>query len=421
MPRRIRSSALALLTTALLAVSATARPEDATETESAPTLSPAVGVADRLLAETATAADAARRWLRENLSNEAVNGYARSAEDAVTEKFNCALEQARQEHAATVGLFAYAPACHSSNGPWARIAEGTPLPTRVVLLIHGLDEGGSIWDNAAPAIAHAGYAVLRFNYPNDQRIAASANALIESLRELRSRDVRTVDIVAHSMGGLVARDTLTRPEFLRSGADARADLPAVPRLIMLGTPNLGSPLAGLRQAMEVRDQFVRWMKCENKTTSGLLGFMVDGHGEAGDDLHPGSTFLTELNKRPLPENVAITIVVGEVASSGRQRITDALESSYFTRILGEERAASLRNGTASVWEEVGDGVVPASSARLQGVSDVVTVAADHRSMIRVLEPVEAARNAIGIANPTPPAIPIILDRLASPAPVPQQH
>lgn len=374
-------------------------------------LSTPVGLADRLLLETSTAAEAARKWLRENLSKEAVNGYAASAEDSLNEKFNRALEVARMDHADTIGVFVYAPTGQSPDGPWARLGDGELLPPRVVLLVHGLDEGGPIWDNAAPVVAQAGYTVLRFNYPNDQRIAASAEGLVGALRDLRSRDVRTVDIIGHSMGGLVARDALTRREYYHGDALGGGGLPAVQRLIMLGTPNHGAPLASLRCAMEVRDQFVRWMHSEHKASSGLLGFMVDGHGEAGDDLRPGSAFLNDLNSRPLPSHVSMTIVVGEIASCGRERVTSALDSPYIRRVIGEERAAKLKSGTNGVWEEVGDGVVPTESTRLEGVTDVVHVAADHRSMIRVLEPVEATRNVFGIENPTPPAIEVVLDRL----------
>lgn len=384
--------------------------------ESTPTLSTPVDLADRLLAETSTAADAARGWLRENLSNEAIGEMASGAETAVIERFNRALDQARLEHERSLGLFAYDPASVDQSDPWTPIARDATLPSRIVLLVHGLDEGGTIWDNAAPALAHASHTVVRFNYPNDQPIRASADRLVESLRELNERGVSSVDIVGHSMGGLVARDALTRPEHYHSDARARDGLPAVPRFIMLATPNHGSPLACLRGVMEVRDQFVRWTRSDDKLSSGLLGSMVDGRGEAGDDLRPGSAFLADLNSRPLPRNVQITIVTGGFIAASREKVERALDNVYVRRVLGTERCDRWKCGADGVCDEVGDGVVPGASALLEGVNDVVNVRTDHRSMIRVLEPIEATRSALGMENPTPEAIPIILDRLSRSAP-----
>lgn len=406
-----RVAGLVLGCFALIASASTLR---ASEPDQTPPADPPPSLADRLLAETASAAEAARRWLKDHASAEALNGYANDAESAVVERFNRALEEAKQEHDATLGVFLYAPNCNTALGPWERPASGTALPPRVVLLVHGLDEGGGIWDNAAPALADAGHIVLRFNYPNDQPIPASADLLAAALRDLRTRDVRTVDLVGHSMGGLVARDVLTRPDYYNADARGRNGWPAIERFIMLGTPNNGAPLAPLRGAMEVRDQFVRWMNSEHKASSGLLGFMVDGGGEAGDDLRPDSAFLTTLNARPLPTHLAITIVIGEIAPKGRTRLVSALDSPYIRRVIGEDKAERWKAGTNGLWHDVGDGVVPTASADLQGVADIVRVQADHRSMIRVLEPLEAARDALGMDNPTPPAIPIILERLARP-------
>jgi len=89
------------------------------------------------------------------------------------------------------------------------------------------------------------YHVFTYDWRQDlQRTAAELDRLIESIRsELGSPDLR-VDIVAHSMGGLIAR------YFLRYGAEdvlndnelqpSMAGAAKVRRTILLGTPNLGS-------------------------------------------------------------------------------------------------------------------------------------------------------------------------------------
>lgn len=363
------------------------------------TIDQALETADRLLARTGDAAQAARDWLRENVSREAIEGMSDEAVLAARARFDAALEGARQRHAESLGVFIYRG--QDVKQPWER--PGDSLPERVVVLIHGLDEGGTIWDEAAPAIHAEGFSVLRFNYPNDQPIARSSEALAESLRALRSKGARECDLIGHSMGGLLARDALTRAE--------RDGFPAVPRLIMLGTPNHGAPLAPLRGVMEVRDQFVRWMKSDDKTCESILGFMADGQGEAGEDLVPGSAFLNDLNARALPSGVAITIVEGKAGADTRDGIISALDSPFIRRALGEEQARALKSNALGLFDDLGDGAVPARSAALEGVKDVVRVPADHRSMIRTLEPLDLARRALGKSSPTPPAIPIILDRL----------
>ncbi|MFW5815821.1 MAG: alpha/beta hydrolase, partial [Wenzhouxiangella sp.] len=48
-----------------------------------------------------------------------------------------------------------------------------------LILLHGLDEPGGIWDEMAAAMAEAGLAAWEFRYPNDQAIARSADLLAE--------------------------------------------------------------------------------------------------------------------------------------------------------------------------------------------------------------------------------------------------
>ncbi len=57
----------------------------------------------------------------------------------------------------------------------------------------------------------------------------------------RDRNAWHVDIVAHSMGGLISRDYINRLMPL-NGGDGR---PQISHLIMLGTPNMGSPCADI--------------------------------------------------------------------------------------------------------------------------------------------------------------------------------
>ncbi|MBA1331756.1 acetyltransferase, partial [Candidatus Endoriftia persephone str. Guaymas] len=83
-----------------------------------------------------------------------------------------------------------------------------------VVLIHGLDDPGKIWMNLAPTLAKTGFSVWLMNYPDDQPISESAELFHQQLQWLQQQGVSSITIVAHSMGGLVSRDLLSRPEWL---------------------------------------------------------------------------------------------------------------------------------------------------------------------------------------------------------------
>lgn len=263
-----------------------------------------------------------------------------------------------------------------------------PLPAHAVLLIHGLDEPGGIWDQLAPALAHAGHATIRFDYPNDQSAAASADKLVACLEQLHAQGVTSLDIVAHSMGGLIARDALTRPPTTTS------TIPAVPVLITLGTPHDGSPWAALQPVAEVREHIQRWIESEDLDPARLFTAWNDGLGQARDDLRPGSPYLTELNARPWPTTTRLIAVVA---------------------VIGAYNAADTSEDRATLTARLGDGVVPIDSATTPFASETLFVRANHRSIVRAVELGAWTRAQLGLTPPPePPAIPLILERLTNP-------
>jgi pimeloyl-ACP methyl ester carboxylesterase len=358
--------------------------------------------------------------MRTNITDAKLAQTKEDAEAAVKGAWDRALSSAEAELARSLGLWVYRPApsdpavAAESATLWHRIDGGPVLPSHLVLLIHGLDDAGQLWDGAASALTAAGHTPVAFNYRNDQAIARSTDDLAVALKQLRAAGVMEVSIIGHSMGGLLARDVLTRTEFYNSDPAGGAGLPRVRRLIMLGPPNQGSPLAPLRGVMEIRDQFARWLRSDGSNTDAMLGFLVDGRGEAGADLRPGSAFLTDLNARPAPRDLPITIIIGALGDDCRSRIAETLDTEFARRMLGDE-AARLRGAVDAAAHTLGDGCVPAASTALPGVSDVVQVDADHRSMICRVEALEVARGWIGKERGVPPAIPVILNRLSGPA------
>ncbi|MHC5023513.1 MAG: esterase/lipase family protein [Planctomycetota bacterium] len=292
------------------------------------------------------------------------------------------------------------------------------VPARLVLLVHGLDDPGWMWRDVIVAVQDEGYDVARFDYPNDGPIADAADLLAVHLADLKVAGVERVDIVAHSMGGLVTRDVLTRGAYYAGDGGGGQRLPAIDRLIMCGTPNHGSTMARLRGISELQEQISRLLD-----GNGWLGAAtLDGSGEAGVDLLPDSVFLRRLNARPLADHTAYTIIAGRMSPvsehaaesfvDGVARLAESDEApDWLKRLAGSANGMAVRHLAGSAVRGLGDGCVSLDSARLDGVDDTVVVKANHVGMIvRVLE-----------SPDTPPAIPIILDRLARPQPSPDSN
>jgi triacylglycerol esterase/lipase EstA (alpha/beta hydrolase family) len=290
---------------------------------------------------------------------------------------------------------------------WHKLSADEALQPHAVLLVHGLDEPGGIWDQLAPALAADGHQVIRFDYLNDQAIMRSADALQRSLVRLRNRGVTELDLVCHSMGGLVVREVLSRPSFDEIGIRTET-------MITLGTPHKGSPWARLRSVAEMREQVQRWAESDDLDPARLLGFFQDGDGQAGVDLLPGSEFLTQLDSQSLPDGLRVICVVGRTdqPSTLAGTISSVTAKDTLRDLIGRGQAEIVLRQIEQMTSEIGDGVVPVSSAVMDGALDVIVVSANHRGMIRTIELEERLRAEVSLPDAqVPPAIPIVLKRL----------
>ncbi|MCG6924196.1 MAG: alpha/beta fold hydrolase [Acidobacteria bacterium] len=267
-----------------------------------------------------------------------------------------------------------------------------------VVLIHGLDDPGKVWRSLAPELQAQGFDVWLMRYPNDQPVAESAALLFEELEGLRRRGVERISLVGHSMGGLVAREMLTNPVTGYPTSVREGDVPEVATLVMVGTPNHGSPLARFRGLAEPRDQLARLTKGEASWLSGIL----DGAGEAKIDLLPDSRFLNELNSRPNPEGVDMLIIAGVVSPWTEGQIEQWIDGLREDANVDQTRRLNELAATLiSLTHGLGDGLVSVESTRIPGV-DHQTVDGTHLTMIR---------NFMAKNERIPPAVPIIVHRL----------
>lgn len=261
-----------------------------------------------------------------------------------------------------------------------------------VVLIHGLDEPGGIWEDTLKAMAEAGIEAWEFRYPNDQAIDHSADLLAEHWPSLG--DAAPVILVGHSMGGLVIRDFITRWQHPVNGSTAPAG-PEVLGVILIGTPNQGSGWARMRAWLELREWIAHLPEGQLSPFAGLR----HGTGAAKIDLRPDSRFLTELNARSWPAAVNLQIIGGQLGEPPPDLLTDLDR-------LGEDLAvADLRARVESWWadtgEGLGDGVVPVKSLSFEGAPEPLLLPATHRGLLV----------ALPLAEGPPPAIAPMLETI----------
>jgi len=321
-----------------------------------------------------------------NIYREEEKELRRQLRETVKEKFP---EQSAQ-FSETIGLFFFEA---DQKAPPRAIAD---RPS--VILIHGLDDPGRVWQDLAPELVKQKFNVWLMRYPNDQPVVESARLFFEALQGLEEQRIDRISIVAHSMGGLVSREMLTRPEIDYNASARNRQVPEVVALIMVGTPNHGSQLARLRVFTEMRDQLVRMTKGEIN----WLGWIIDGAGEAKIDLLPGSRFLTELNARAHPEGVHMLIIAGITSPWSEKDINRWVDNLRESAPDDKKKwVDELGKNMLALTRGLGDGLVTVESTRLEGVPHRI-VDGNHLSIIR---------NITSDSRRIPPAVPIIIDQL----------
>lgn len=129
-------------------------------------------------------------------------------------------------------------------------AIGTPQRkgSHLVVFLHGYGGKSQRMAELCASAREAGFVADAIEYPSLFRrvdeIADNVVQLIVDSAAFRGRQVKTVSVVAFSMGGLVASTIIAR-------LAAREDAPRVGRLVTIGTPHRGSPLADLTKVFTV--------------------------------------------------------------------------------------------------------------------------------------------------------------------------
>lgn len=256
-----------------------------------------------------------------------------------------------------------------------------------VILIHGLDEPGDIWDDAVPVFAAPDRWIVEFRYPNDQPVAESADLLAREWERLPVAADASVVVIGHSMGGLVTRDFITRYV-----AQNSVEGPPIAGVALVATPNHGSEWARFRLWLEWRDQLGKDFDRDYLLFAGLR----DGAGEAKVDLRPGSSFLRELNARSWPPDIPLRLIGGLILPER------AAERTNLDGILPPAVADAWARWWANAQTDLGDGVVTIESLTLPDAPRPLIFPASHRGLL----------HHTPIDSGPPPALPILADWIA---------
>jgi pimeloyl-ACP methyl ester carboxylesterase len=256
---------------------------------------------------------------------------------------------------------------------WQKAARDSQLP--LVVMVHGYNSTPARNAAVMEPVRAAGFPTAAFAYPNDWDLPDSAALMSRQLKKFaKEHPVEKVILVTHSMGGLVARACVEDPVL---------DPGNVTRLVMIAPPSHGTLLAHLAVATDVWEHWIA--RCEGGCWSRWRDSVIDGLGEAADDLVPGSPFLTELNARPRNAHIRYSVLLGTGASVSQDEMNWLRHALKKTggRFPGIRRRAGKLDALLADMEEIvdgkGDGVVALKRGRLDGVDDTVILPFGHLS------------------------------------------
>jgi hypothetical protein len=195
---------------------------------------------------------------------------------------------------------------------------------KVLLLAHGLCMNDLLWrrnghDHGAALAAEAGFTAVYLHYNSGLHISTNGRALasrIEALMHAWPVPVEELVILAHSMGGLVARSAC------HYGARLHHDwLGHLRKMIFLGTPHHGAPLErgghwidAALDASPYTTAFARLGKIRSAGITDLrYGSMLDEDWEHDDRFAHATRKTLPL---PLPADVACYAIAASITRKG---------------------------------------------------------------------------------------------------------
>jgi len=189
---------------------------------------------------------------------------------------------------------------------------------KILLVVHGvIGDTKPMLQNLEFLLVKQQYdLILAYDYESlnepIERSAATLNKRLEKFN-LGDKDGKHIDLLAHSMGGLVSRYMI---EHIRKG-DSLID-----RLIMFGTPNGGSIFGDIPAYRDVLIKLVAIALNFGKPWLGPLGKFLSGVNQALiaskaltvtlEQMSPSSPFIENLYKNGVKRHTKYTIIAGDI-------------------------------------------------------------------------------------------------------------
>ncbi len=240
---------------------------------------------------------------------------------------------------------------------------------KILLYVHGIIGDTRMMAASGQRVTLEYDLVLTFDYENlNTTIEENARLLGEKLRAagLTPDRQKQLDVVAHSMGGLICRWFIEK-----EGGDR-----FVQSLVMAGTPNAGTPwatiqdwaLASLGFALN-QVSSVFWPA---EMVAKLLEFMEEKERTL-EQMKPNSDLLRELGNGSRSE-VAYTIIAGD-----RSLVPEAIESAVLERLAERLFAGTLGVAFFGQPNDLAVTVASIKAIEKEGSSEATVVACDHFS------------------------------------------
>ncbi len=154
--------------------------------------------------------------------------------------------------------------------------------TKVLLLVHGWNDRPQTWLSFVQKITAEKSIkfsqIWTFGYNSSWSIEENASRLAQAITTLKVK----VKIVAHSMGGLVSRSMIEK----------YGGSPYVRKLIALGTPHHGSPVAALRYLLGTFVSDETLVNDPSETINNMLAYNYNTEGFR--DLYVGSIYILKM-------------------------------------------------------------------------------------------------------------------------------
>lgn len=211
--------------------------------------------------------------------------------------------------------------------PFDPAAADAPASGKILLLAHGLCMNDLQWRRAGhdhgEALARAlGYTLVYLRYNSGLHVSQNGQALAEALEALVARwpvPLERLDLLGHSMGGLVLRSSLEHGTAAGQGWRAK-----VRSAVFLGTPHHGAPLerAGNWAGVLIGSNpwsrpFTRLAQLRSSGITDLrFGHVREADWQGRERFRPGRDTRQPL---PLPADVACYAVAASIAGARSPR------------------------------------------------------------------------------------------------------